>query len=199
MSKGQYTLLQDFWWADWHNCQNVKCAYLENLMNKYMFGWIEWGSEMLKSHGKILPFCKKFGTQTWWRVDKVEPSSPSAFGDRCVSIILVLEMGHMTVASWFCESVLCIGLYKIPAILLTFLLPFWKFFLDWQIKSSPVSQNSPDLMGVPCNAFSTHRTVLVWCLQGISLSHLTPSHATNQGLLELRFTSPPLSPCWLRL
>lgn len=109
MSKGQYKLLQDFWWADWHNCQNVKCAYLENLMNKYMLGWIEWGSEMLKSHGKILPFYKKFRTQTWWTVDKVEPSSPSAFGDLCVSIILVLEMGHMTVASWFCDSVLYKG------------------------------------------------------------------------------------------
>lgn len=128
--------------------------------------------------------------------DKMEPSFPSAFGERCVSIILILEMA---VRPWLHDPVnqSCTQ-GMIPAILLPFPLPFWKFFLGWQTKPSPGSRSFPRL-SVHSNAFATHWTVLVWCLQGISLSHLASFHAMNQGLFELRFTSPLLSPCCPRL
>lgn len=58
---------------------------------------------------KYYLFVRSLEPQTWWTGDKVEPSFPSAFGERCVSIILILEMGHTTLAPWSCESVLYKG------------------------------------------------------------------------------------------
>lgn len=151
-----------------------------------MLGWTEWGSEMLKSHRKILPFCKKFGSPDLMNRVKLEPPSPLAFGERCVSIIFVLETGHMTLAPWSCESVLYKG--GDPRYLTSFF-PSGNVFLNWQTNHPQAPRASPVSMGVHSNGF-THGAVLAWCLQRISLRQLAPSHAMNQGLFELTFTSP---------